>query len=73
MGTRRPPGFVGSGEVLREFSQLPGLVIIHPAWLLLHRLRAVRLVDLGRSLLFRNILTEFGHLRKAMIAKVRSL
>ena len=44
--TRKAPRLVSSGEILWERVQLTGLVIIHPLWLLLHRLRSVRLVNL---------------------------
>ena len=44
--TRKAPRLVSSGEIRRERVQLAGLVIIHPLWLLLHRLRSVRLMNL---------------------------
>ena len=44
--TGKAPGLVSSGEILWQRVQLPGLVIIHPLGLLLHRRGPVRLVDL---------------------------
>ena len=44
--TREAPGLVGAGEVLRQRTQLPGLVIVHPLRLLLHRRRPVSFMDL---------------------------
>ena len=44
--TRKAPRLVSSGEILWERVQLTGLVVIHPLWLLLHRLWSVGLMDL---------------------------
>ena len=44
--TGKAPGLVSSGEILWQRVQLPGLVIIHPLGLLLHRLWSVRFMNL---------------------------
>ena len=58
--TRKAPGLVSPGEILRKRAKLPGLVIVHPLRLLLNRCGPVSFMDLQeKSELFDRLKTHY--------------